>query len=141
MALPVLIAVEDDAEVLERVEMQLVQRYGRDYDVRLAANPADARRILTQLRETGDDVALVLAGHTLPGMTGGELLDEVRRLHPQAKRALLVPEAAWGNETCAEEIRASMALGRADHYLLTPAASRRRGVPRGRVGLPARVGT
>jgi thioredoxin reductase (NADPH) len=123
MALPVLVAVEDDAEVLGRVETQLVQRYGRDYDVRLASNPVDARQILTELRETGDDVALVLVGHTLPGMTGGELLDEVRRLHPQAKRALLVPEAAWGNETCAEEIRASMALGRADHYVLTPAAS------------------
>jgi thioredoxin reductase (NADPH) len=123
MALPVLIAVEDDADVLARVETQLVQRYSRDYEIRLASNPEDARQILNELKDAAADVALVLAGHTLPGMSGGELLDEVRRLHPQAKRALLVPEAAWASGTCAEEIRASMALGRADHYVLTPAQS------------------
>ena len=64
----------------------------------------------------------MLAGHSLSGTTG-ELLEHVRRLHPHAKRALLVSANAWTDEPTAEVIRASMALGRADHYVLRPAAS------------------
>ena len=37
MALAVLVAVDDDPHVLEEVETQLVQRYGRDYRVECSA--------------------------------------------------------------------------------------------------------
>jgi thioredoxin reductase (NADPH) len=123
MVSPVLLAVEDDPDVLAVVESQLVQRYDRDYDVQAVRDPADAQRALTELRDAGVEVALVLAGQSLQGMTGGDLLEQVRRLHPHAKRALLVPANAWTDEPTAEAIRASMALGRADHYVLRPAGS------------------
>ena len=64
MALPVLVAVEEDPEVLARVEAQLGQRYGRDYQVVDGRRPADALRTLAELREADDEVALVLAGQT-----------------------------------------------------------------------------
>jgi thioredoxin reductase (NADPH) len=123
MALPLLVAVDEDPDVLEDVETQLGQRYGRDYRVESVRDPDEALRKLTELRDSGDDIALVLAGHSLAGTTGGELLEHVRRLHPHAKRALLVSANAWTDEPTAEAIRASMALGRADHYVLRPAAS------------------
>jgi hypothetical protein len=37
----------------------------------------------------------VLAGQALDGATGGELLGEVRQLHPHAKRAVPV---GWGDQ-------------------------------------------
>jgi thioredoxin reductase (NADPH) len=122
MALPVLVVVDEDSDVLEEVETRLVQRYGRDYRVESLRDPDEAVRTLTELRAAGADVALVLAGQSLPGTTGVELFDHVRQLHPHAKRALLVAESAWTDEATAAAIRASMALGRIDHYVLRPAA-------------------
>jgi thioredoxin reductase (NADPH) len=122
MALPVLVVVDEDPDVLEEVETRLVQRYGRDYRVESLRDPDEALRTLTELRDSRADVALVLAAQSLPGTTGGELFDHVRQLHPHAKRALLVSQNAWADEATAATIRASMALGRIDHYLLSPAA-------------------
>jgi thioredoxin reductase (NADPH) len=122
MTLPVLLVVDDDPDVLEDVQDQLAQRYGREYEVVALADPNEAVETLEELRNEGADVALVLAGHS-PDRSDDELLDHVRRLHPQAKRALLVAANAWSDETAAEAIRASMALGRIDHYVFRPLAS------------------
>ena len=55
--------------------------------------------------------------------TGSELLEQVRQLHPHAKRALLVPSDTWADRTTAEAIRGSLALGRIDYYVASPAGS------------------
>jgi thioredoxin reductase (NADPH) len=123
MALPVLLAVDADPSVLEEVEAQLVQRYGRDYRVECSLDPDEALRTLTELRDEAADVALVLGGGSFPGTTCGAFFEQVRQLHPQAKRALLVEPGAWADEPTAEVIRSSMALGRIDHYVQRPAAS------------------
>jgi thioredoxin reductase (NADPH) len=122
MALAILVAVDDDPYVLEEVETQLVQRYGRDYRVECLRAPDEALRTLTELRDAAADVALVLAGQSFSGTTCGELFEQVRQLHPHAKRALLVEANAWTYEPTAQAIRSSLALGRIDHYVLRPAA-------------------
>jgi thioredoxin reductase (NADPH) len=123
MALPVLVAVDGDPDVLAEVETQLVQRYGRDYRVVSTRDPDETLQELTQLRDTEAEVALVLAGQSSTGTTRGELLDHVRQLHPHAKRILVIAENAWTDEPTADAIRASMALGRIDYYVVRPAAS------------------
>ena len=90
MSDPVLMAVDDDAAELLGIEQTLRDRYGRHYRVECTRSPFEARTLLEQLAAADDDVALVLAGQWLDGMTGSELLDEARRLHPHAKRALLI---------------------------------------------------
>jgi thioredoxin reductase (NADPH) len=120
VSLPLLIAVEEDQGVRSDVETQLAQRYGRDYRVRSAGDPEEAQRTLTELADAGEEVALVLIGKSL---ADGDLLDQVRRLHPHAKRALLVPFAAWADPGSAEAIREAMALGRIDHYVFAPGRS------------------
>ncbi len=123
MSLPVLVVVEEDAGGLAQVEGQLLQRYGRDYRIEAFASCADASRALAGHTEAEAEVALVLAGASLVQATGGTFLDRVRQLHPQAKRALLVPFADRGTTAAAESLSDLMALGRIDHYVLTPAGS------------------
>ena len=120
-SLPVLVAVDQDA--LEDVTAQLTQRYGRDYRVEGFGGSAEALRALTGLDRDGSEVALVLVGESSAAGGDGKLFDDVRRLHPHAKRALLVSANAWVDEPTAEAIRASMALGRIDHYVYRPASS------------------
>ncbi len=62
----------------------------------------------------------VLAGETLDGMSGSELLESARRLHPHAKRGLLISWGEWGVPATGQAIYESIASGRIDHYVLRP---------------------
>jgi thioredoxin reductase (NADPH) len=85
--------------------------------------PRQARTRLEELAAAGEQVALVLAGQWLSEMTGSELLDAVRRLHPHAKRGLLIPWGGWGERATGEAIFDSIAHGLIDHYVLRPSTS------------------
>ena len=120
MSFPVIIAVDDDHTVLASVEAQLAERYAARYRIQCPADADAAVELLDRLAERGGDVALFLVGHSVHERTGGSLFDRARRLHPQAKRALLVPPNVWVDAARADLIRAAMALGRIDHFLLEP---------------------
>ncbi len=96
MSAPALIAI-DEPDALGDVERELSERYGHHYEVVCPRSPRDALARLEALAESGADVALVLAGQWLDGTTGSDLLDEVRRLHPRAKRGLLIGWGEWGD--------------------------------------------
>jgi thioredoxin reductase (NADPH) len=118
---PVLLAVDDDRSALDDVEAQLVQRYSQEYRIESLGSPEDALGTLRELADGGEDVALVLAASSLASTSGGHLLEHVRRLHPHAGRALLVPANFWMDPAAADAIRDSMALGRIDYYVPRPA--------------------
>ena len=122
MTSPLLLAVEEDHDVRADVEAQLAQRYGRDYRVESAGDSEEALRTLTELADAGAEVALALIGESIAGAEG-RLFDQVRHLHPHAKRALLVPFTAWTDPATAETFREAMTLGRIDHYVLAPLGS------------------
>jgi thioredoxin reductase (NADPH) len=120
---PVLVAVDEDADALRDVERELRDRYARHYRVMCMRSPHEARARLEDLAAADEEVALVLAGQWLSGMTGSELLDEARHLHPHAKRGLLIAWGGWGDRATGEAIFDSIAHGRIDHYVLRPSAS------------------
>lgn len=121
MPLPVLLAVDADPDSLADVEAQLAGRYGRDYRVEGAGDPREALRRLEELAGTGDEVALVLAAHSPGDAAPGELLEGARRLHPHAKRGLMVAAGALADASTGQAIRESMALGQIDYYVPMPA--------------------
>jgi thioredoxin reductase (NADPH) len=120
---PVLLAVDDDTETLANVERELNDRYGRHYSVMCLRSPIDAHALLEQLAASDDEVALVLAGQWLDGMTGSDLLGETRRLHPHARRVLLIAWGEWGQKATGQAIFEGVAEGRFDHYILRPSES------------------
>lgn len=123
MPAPLLLAVDADPDALGRVERELRDRYASSYRVVGTRSPDEALAILTELANAGEDVALVLAAQWLSETTGSELFERVRRLHPHARRGLLISWGEWGHRRTAEAIFDSMALGRIDYYVLRPATS------------------
>lgn len=123
MTLAAVVAVSRDAVVLDAVQEQLAGRYAHDYRIECLQDPADALALLETLSDEGVEVALLLASQSAVEATDTELLDATHRLHPQAKRAMLVSTNAWTDPQMAEAIRASMALGRVDHFVLEPGPS------------------
>jgi thioredoxin reductase (NADPH) len=98
----------------------LRKRYGADYQV-IATRPVEAAlEVLGRLRDSGRQVALVLAGQWLPGGTGTELLARVRQLHPSARRVLLI---TWGDQASLEPMLQATVLGDIDAYVVRPGPS------------------
>lgn len=123
MSGPVLVAVDEDAGALRDVERELRDRYARHYRVICMQSPREVLARLEELAAEGEQVALVLAGQRLSGMTGGELLDQARHLHPHAKRGLLLAWDSVGDRATGEAIFDSIARGWIDHYVLRPSES------------------
>jgi thioredoxin reductase (NADPH) len=93
MAKPVLLSVDDDADVLRSIERDLRSQYGAEYRVMGSDSPEGALDLLRQLKIRNDSVALLLADQRMPRMDGVEFLQEATRIFPEAKRALLTAYA------------------------------------------------
>ncbi len=117
--LPLIMAVDEDAEALQRITAEL-QRYARDYRVICGPSTDAALEQLEAMRDRDKAVAVVLAARGTQELKGERLLERVHELHPHAKRALLIPWGGWADEETADAIRAAMALGHIDYYALKP---------------------
>src|SRR5215468_6471058 len=93
MAKPILLSVDDDADVLRAIERDLRSQYGADYRVMGSDSPESALNLLRDLKVRNDHVALLLADQRMPHMDGVEFLREAMELFPEAKRALLTAYA------------------------------------------------
>ena len=93
MAKPILLSVDDDADVLRAIERDLRSKYGADYRVIGTDSPQSAINLLKQLKVRNDSVALLLADQRMPHMDGVAFLQEGMRIFPEAKRALLTAYA------------------------------------------------
>src|ERR687898_1099935 len=114
---PVVLVVDNDPAALRAISRELDERYGHDYRVVSEDSVAGAERALRTLRETGEEVALVLADHRLAETSGAELLDLSRQLYPLAQRALLVPWGAWRDRATAAAVPRGVAPGETDSHL------------------------
>jgi thioredoxin reductase (NADPH) len=114
MPSPVILAVDDDPNVLRAVARDLRRRYGADYRVLRAGSGEEAVAALDELVQRGQPVALLLVDQRMPGMTGVDVARKARETHPDAKCALLT---AYADTDAA--IRAINDAG-VDHYLMKP---------------------
>jgi thioredoxin reductase (NADPH) len=114
VAKPVILCVDDDAAVLGAIERDLRQRYRADYRILKAGSPVEGLETAKELAARNAQVALFLVDQRMPGMTGLELLTEVRKLHPESRRVLLT---AYADTDVAIAGINNIGL---DHYLMKP---------------------
>ena len=114
MSKPVILAVDDDPEVLNAVERDLRQHYRAEYRVVKATSGAEALETTRQLKQRGNAIALFLVDERMPHMSGTQFLIEALKLFPDSRRALLTAYA--DTETAITSINR---IG-LDHYLLKP---------------------
>ena len=93
MARPILLAVDDDVNVLEAVVQDLRRQYGATYRIMRAASGQAALDTLAQLKARQEPVALIVSDQRMPGITGVEFLERARGLYPECRRVLLTAYA------------------------------------------------
>ena len=82
MAKPVLLTVDDDADVLRAIERDLRSQYGADYRVISSDSPRGALDLLNGLKLRNDGVALLLADQRMPQMDGVGFLQAAGKSFP-----------------------------------------------------------
>jgi thioredoxin reductase (NADPH) len=111
---PVLLVVDDDPQVLAAVRRDLRGRYREHYTIVCAGSGQDAVATIRELKNRGEDLAMVISDQRMPDMLGHEVLATSRDVYPLARRVLL---------TAYSDIEAAVrAINEAhlDHYLSKP---------------------
>lgn len=114
MAKPAILAVDDDVAVVAAVVRDLRQRYGEDYRVLRATSGPEALEILADQLLKDRPIAAVVSDQRMPGMTGIEVLQQVREQSPDSKLLLLT---AYADTDVAIRAINDIAL---DYYLMKP---------------------
>ena len=114
MAKPVILAVDDDPEVLQAIARDLRHEYGDRFRVLRAESGAIALETLQQIKLRNQTVALFLVDQRMPHLSGVEFLEQALEMFPDVKRALLT---AYADTDAA--IRA-INTTKIDYYLMKP---------------------
>ncbi len=114
MARPVILAVDDDRDVLRAVERDLRTRYSSRYRILSADSGPAALDLLRRLRKRNEPAALLVFDHRMPQMSGIETFVEAMKLYPDARRVLLT---AYADTDAAIRAINDVQLS---HYLLKP---------------------
>src|SRR5437763_15554340 len=89
-AQPVFFVVDEDPAAVETLAGDLERRFQADYRVMGETSAQAALERLGALRESGEQVALIICYESMRAMPGSELLARSRAAHPNAKRILLI---------------------------------------------------
>ena len=111
---PMILLVEDDANVLEALSRDMRPRYSRPFSIKRAVSGADAIQLLSAAKQVHDQVALIISDQRMPGMSGMEWLAIAAQLHPNAKKMLLTAYFDAGVAISAINVC------RIDYYLMKP---------------------
>jgi thioredoxin reductase (NADPH) len=114
MSKPVLLAVDDEPDVLNAIERDLYAHFRTNYRIVKVGSGAEALKVVQELKQRGAEIALFVVDERMPGMTGTEFLVEAMPLFPEARKVLLTAYA--DTETAITAINKI----RLDQYLTKP---------------------
>jgi thioredoxin reductase (NADPH) len=114
MTKPIILAVDDEPQVLNAVERDLRRHYRGDYRIVKASSGAEALEAARGLKGRNAPIALFLADQRMPTMNGTEFLAAARKLYPEARKVLLT---AYADTEAAIESINTIGL---DYYLMKP---------------------
>ncbi|HCB06817.1 MAG TPA: response regulator [Nocardioides bacterium] len=121
MADPAIILVSEHyADTLLEV---FYRRYGHDYVLRSARSCTEAEKIAQEIKDSGEAVALFVSDSRLPDVQHMfEAVHRFRLVLPTARRVIAAHWDYFLHD--AEELRAGLARGKYDAYLLMPRGNR-----------------
>jgi len=111
---PIIIAIDDEPQVLNAVARDLQAQYQNEYQIMRASSGNEALEAVKELKRRNLAIALFLVDQRMPEMSGIEFLAEAAKLYPETKKVLLT---AYADTDVAITSINSINL---DYYLMKP---------------------
>lgn len=90
---PVIICVDDEANILKSLRAELQEAISNEYLIEIAEGGEEALELIDELLEDGHEVPLIISDHIMPDMKGDELLKHVHVLSPKTLKIMLTGQA------------------------------------------------
>src|SRR5512135_2808130 len=116
MPQPVLFVIDDDAGVVHALRDDLSRRFGEDFRIIGESSAATGLATLRKLTDEQQPVALLIVDHNMSEMPGVDFLARAHKMHPLAKRVLLVER----DYSARSPVIQAMTLGQADYHITKP---------------------
>lgn len=114
MKKPIIFSIDDDPQVLKAIRRDLRNEFKDDFRIMTTESAREALDVLTDLKKTGEEVALFISDQRMPEMVGVDFLEKAKLIFPEAKRVLLT---AYSDTDAAIKAINDVHL---DYYLLKP---------------------
>ncbi len=114
MTKPIIMAIDDEPQVLNAVARDLQVQYQNDYQIMRTSSGNEAMEAVKELKRRNLAIALFLVDQRMPAMSGIEFLSEAVKLYPETKKVLLT---AYADTDVAITSINSINL---DYYLMKP---------------------
>ena len=114
MTKPVIFSIDDDPQVLRAISRDLKSQYNTDYKIISTTSAKEALEALTEMKNSGDAVAMFLVDQRMPEMEGVDFLHKAIKIYPDAKKVLLT---AYSDTVAAIK---AINVVQLDYYLTKP---------------------
>jgi thioredoxin reductase (NADPH) len=114
MKKPIILAVDDDTQVIRAVRQDLRKRYKDEYKIVSTDSANEALEALQEYKNQGQEVAMLVSDQRMPEMLGVHFLEKAKKIYPDTKRVLLT---AYSDTDAAIEAINTVQL---DYYLMKP---------------------
>ncbi|MDM8568342.1 adenylate/guanylate cyclase domain-containing protein [Thiotrichales bacterium HSG1] len=94
MKKPVIICVDDEQMILNSLNTQLRNKFGKQFVYEFAEGGEEALELIDELVEDGYEVVMLISDQIMPGMTGDQLLVNVHEKYPRPIKVLLTGQAS-----------------------------------------------
>ena len=111
---PIIFSIDDDQQVLRAISRDLKSQYNSEYKIISTISANEALEALTDLKNSGDTVAMFLVDQRMPEMEGVDFLQRAIKIYPEAKRVLLT---AYSDTVAAIK---AINVVQLDYYLTKP---------------------
>jgi len=111
---PIIFSIDDDPQVSRAISRDLKTQYNSEYKIISTTSANEALEALTDMKNSGDTVAMFVVDQRMPEMEGVDFLQKAIRFYPEAKRVLLT---AYSDTEAAIKAINEVQL---DYYLTKP---------------------
>jgi len=88
-----IICVDDEKIVLETLQRQLINAFGKDFAYEMAEDVNEAWEVIVDLADEGYDIVLVISDWLMPGTKGDKFLVDLHKEYPTTVKILLTGQA------------------------------------------------
>ncbi|HNJ36355.1 MAG TPA: response regulator [Leptospiraceae bacterium] len=88
-----ILCVDDEVSVLETLREQLRQHFGQTHDIEVASSAEEALSLISQIRDSGGLIEVIITDQVMPGIKGDHFLEEVQKQLPDTIKILLTGHA------------------------------------------------